>query len=69
MPYATLEEDQIKDLVKQAMFELLQEQRDWFSDIIAEVIEEFALEKAIKEGESTETIDRNEVMEALEGTT
>jgi len=56
-------------LFKQAFVELVQEQRHLFYDLFAEVIEDFALANAIKEGESTESVSREEVFQILEGAT
>ena len=67
MSSVTLDERQIKDLFKQAVLELFQERRDLLYDLFAEVIEDFALANEIKEGESTETVSRAEVLRILEG--
>jgi len=67
MSSVTLDEKQIKDLFKQAVLELFQERRDLLYDLFAEVIEDFALANEIKEGESTETVSRAEVLRILEG--
>jgi len=69
MPYVSLNEVQIKILFKQAFLELLQERGDLFYDLLAEVIEDFALANAIREGESTNSIGRAEVFQILDGTT
>ncbi len=69
MSYASLNESQIKELFKQAFLELLQERKDLLYDLFAEVIEDFALANAIKEGESTESVSRAEVFQVLEGAT
>jgi spore coat polysaccharide biosynthesis protein SpsF (cytidylyltransferase family) len=58
---------EIKELFKQAFLELLEERRDVLYDLFAEVIEDLALVNAIREGESTEAVDRAEVMQVLEG--
>jgi len=63
----TLDERQIKDLFKQAVLELFQERRDLLYDLLAEVIEDFALANVIKEDESTEIVSRAEVFRILEG--
>lgn len=68
MSYATLDEKQIKELVKQAVLELFQEHRDVLYDALAEIIEDIALANAIREGESTDSVSREEVLEALEVT-
>ena len=67
MSSVTLDERQIKDLFKQAVLELFQERRDLLYDLLAEVIEDFALANAIRQGESTEMVSRAEVLRILEG--
>ena len=67
MPQLTIEETRIKNLLKQALMELLQEHREVFYDVIAEALEDMALVNAIKEGESTENASRSEVFEILRG--
>ena len=67
MAYTTLDETQIKDLFKQAFEELLQERRDLLYELVADIIEDFALTRAIKEGEDTATVGKEEVFQVLEG--
>jgi hypothetical protein len=67
MTEISLDEGRIKELMKQAMLELLKERRDLIYDVFAEVIEDLALTNAIKEGESTESVKREEVFQTLEG--
>jgi hypothetical protein len=66
MPQTTLDEAQIKELFKQALVELLQERKDLLHELIAEVLEDLALVRAIKEGEDTETVGKEDVLRALE---
>lgn len=63
----TLDETQIKELLKQAFVELLQERKDLLYELVAEIIEDFALVEAIREGEETEPVRREEVFRVLEG--
>jgi len=56
MSYTTLDETQIKDLFKQAFIELLQERKDLLYELVAEIVKDFALLRAIKEGEETPTV-------------
>ncbi len=65
MSYVTPDETQIKELSKQAFVELFQERKDLLYEIVAEVVEDFALGKAIKEGEETPTVHRDEVFQVL----
>ncbi|KAB8317627.1 hypothetical protein SD81_020355 [Tolypothrix campylonemoides VB511288] len=66
MPKINLEESKLKELLKTAIIELLQEQKEVFSDLLAEAIEDIALVKAIKEGENTEKVDREAIFKILE---
>jgi len=67
MTEISLDEGRIKELMKQAMLEVLKERRDLIYDVFAEVIEDLALANAIKEGESTESVTREQVFKTLEG--
>ena len=58
--------NQLKEVFKQAFAELLQEQRDLLYDVFTEVLEDIALANAIKEGEETEIVSRKQVFEILE---
>jgi len=69
MRHASLSETQVKELLKQAFVELLEERRDLLYDLFAEVIEDIALARAIEQGESTESVSKEEVLEILERTT
>ncbi|PSQ85592.1 MAG: hypothetical protein BRD30_10505 [Bacteroidetes bacterium QH_2_63_10] len=53
------------DALKEALSETLHEQRDLFREVFEEVLEDFALTEAIREGEDTETVDRDQIMEIL----
>ena len=68
MAHTTLGEAQIKDLCKQAFEEVLQERKDLLYDLLAEIIEDFGLLNAIKKGEDSEKVERDEVFQVLEGT-
>ena len=68
MAHATLDEKQLKDVVKQAVAELLQERKDLLYELVAQILEDMALLKAIKEGEDTATTPREEVLQVLGGT-
>jgi hypothetical protein len=65
MTQINLDEDKIKQLFKTALLEVIQEQKEVFSDLLAEIIEDIALEKAIKEGEETETVSREAIFQVL----
>jgi hypothetical protein len=68
MSTISVEEVHLKDLLKEAILELMQERRDELEEIFAEIIEDLALARAIEEGESTENVSRAEILQVLEGT-
>lgn len=59
----------MKQALKEALTEILHEQRELLHEVFAEVLEDFALAEAIREGQQTERIDRNGVFDILEGKT
>ncbi|MBL1203573.1 MAG: hypothetical protein FWK04_32015 [Nostoc sp. GBBB01] len=65
MTELNLDEEKIKQLFKTALTEVIQEQKEVFADLLAEIIEDIALEKAIKEGEDTETVSREAIFNIL----
>lgn len=60
-----INQEQFKAALKAALAETLEEHRDLLHDVVEEVIEEIALARAIAAGESTETINRDEVFNLL----
>lgn len=62
-----VDESRLKELVKEAMFEALKDQKELIRDVLAEVIEDMALANAIMEGENTETVDRERIFDVIEG--
>jgi len=66
MPEIILSQDQLKELVKTAITEILQENKEVFSELLVEAIEDIAIERAIQEGESTESTSREAIFKLLE---
>jgi hypothetical protein len=66
MSSITLESDQIKTLIKIAILEIVQENREILTDILTEVLEDIALEQAISEAENSELVSREEVFAILD---
>ncbi len=62
----TVDEQQLKMVVKEAMWELVQEKREEFSDLFGELIEDMALARAIREGEASEPASLDEVLALLD---
>jgi hypothetical protein len=65
MSEITLNTEQLKILLKVAIVEILQEQKEVFTDLILETMEDIALAQAIKEGESTEIVSREAIFKIL----
>lgn len=53
--------------MKEAIFEALNDQKELIYDIMSEVMEDVALARAIKDGESTETVPKERILDILEG--
>ncbi len=60
------DEARFKALLKEALLEVLEERRDILYELLADVIEDIAMARAIQEGEITETISKQEVINILE---
>ena len=65
MAYNVLDEKQIKESVKQALVELLRESKHLLHELIAEIVEDYGLARAIKEGQQTPKVSRQKVVRAL----
>ena len=65
MTELSLDEQQMKALLKEAVLEALQERRDLFYEVISEVMEDLALAKAIAEGESCPSVTKEEILRNL----
>ncbi len=59
-------EAQLKEAIKAALVEVLQERQDLLYDAIERALEEIAFARAIEEGDRTELIERDEVFAILE---
>ncbi|WP_416665909.1 hypothetical protein [Egbenema bharatensis] len=66
MSETALDTNQLKDLLKTAIVEILQEQKEVFTEIIVEAMEDIALVKAIEEGEDTEPVSREAIFRILQ---
>ncbi len=57
----------LKNIFKEALTEVLEERQALFTEIVMEALEDFALVRAIQEGEDSEEVGREEVMQVLRG--
>ena len=56
---------EIKQLLKETLIEVLTERQDLFIDFFREVMEDSGLGKAIKEGKKNEPVSREEVFKVF----
>ena len=66
MATSLVDEERLKELLKAAIVEVLEERRDLVLDLFEEALEDVALARAIEEGESSLTVSREEVFQVLE---
>ncbi len=57
----------LKKAIKEAFVESFQENRDFFQEIIAEVLEDAGLLRAMNEGRKTKLVPREKLSELLKG--
>jgi myo-inositol catabolism protein IolC len=60
-----VDDNKLKELLKQAIIEVIEEKRETVHDILMEVIEDAALMRAIQEGENSGEADREEIFGIL----
>jgi len=61
------DDNRLRKIIKEALIEAVQERKDIFYDLISEIIEDIAMTNAIRDGEKTEKVSREEVFSILEG--
>jgi hypothetical protein len=61
MSEISLNQNQLKEILKTAIVEVLQENREEFSELLAEATEDIGLQGAIVEGETTELVSRETI--------
>ncbi len=66
MAQASIEEGRLKELLKTAIVEVLEERRELVLDVFEEALEDVALVRAIEEGERSPLVSRDEVFKPLE---
>ena len=62
-----IDDGKLKQLLKEALIETIEEKRNIFHDLIVDAVEDIAILRAIQEGEHTETVSKQEVFNILEG--
>ena len=63
----SINQDQLKELIKTALVEVVEQKRDLLHDAAEKALEDIALARAIDRGAGTEIIEQEEVFDLLEG--
>ncbi len=66
MEQVVFDETRLKNVLKTALIEVLEERRALFSELFAEALEDIALVNAIKEGETTKAASKQEIYKIIE---
>jgi hypothetical protein len=66
MATTLIDEGKLKEALKSAIVEILEERKDLVREVLEEALEDIALARAIEEGEQSELVTRDEVFKALE---
>ncbi|MCL4705219.1 hypothetical protein KJ068_08675 [bacterium] len=66
MEQIVFDESRLKDVLKTALIEVLEERRALFSELFTEALEDIALIHAIKEGETTKAVSKDEIYRIIE---
>lgn len=62
----SIDEAKLKQALKSAIVEILEERKDLVREVLEEALEDIALARAIEEGEQSGLVTRDEVLDALE---
>ena len=62
-----LDQGALKKVLKEAVVEALHQERELIHEVFAEVLEDFALAEAIREGQKTKKTNRSQVFSILQG--
>ncbi|MEA5534929.1 hypothetical protein [Crocosphaera sp. XPORK-15E] len=65
MSNISVDQKLLKETLKLAIYELFQENREEFTELLSEIIEDIALIKAIEDGEKTELVERETILKLL----
>ncbi|MGR3320286.1 MAG: hypothetical protein ACUZ8O_17615 [Candidatus Anammoxibacter sp.] len=66
MSQILIDEERLKDVFKEAVIEAIEQRKDLIHDIVSDAIEDIAMTNAIKEGENTESVGKDEIYDILE---
>ena len=61
-----IDDGKLKQLLKEAFIEAIEEKRNIFHDLIVDAVLDIAIVRAIQKGENTETVSKQEIFNILE---
>ncbi|MFV0435776.1 MAG: hypothetical protein ACK5PS_00075 [Desulfopila sp.] len=64
---ATVDDTKLKDLMKQAIIEAIEEKKDMVQELLVEALEDVAMIHAIKDDEDSGFVERDEIFRILGG--
>ena len=67
MATATIDEKRLRGIVKSAIADAFEENRELMQDIVQEALEDIAIVRAIEQGLETKSVSRKKVITILEG--
>jgi len=63
----SVDDEKLKQLLKEAFIEAIEEKRNVFYELIVDALEDIAMVRAIREGEQSKTVAKQDVFSILEG--
>jgi hypothetical protein len=67
MTQAPWDDNRLKELLKTALVEVLEERKEVLQDLLEEALQDVALARAINQGQGTKDVSRSEIFSILEG--
>ncbi len=63
----SMNDQKIKELIRETFVEMLREDREGFYELVLEALEEVGLANAIKEGRKNKLVSEERILKVLEG--
>lgn len=67
MSEIVMSDDKLKQMMKTAFIEALEERKDLFRELIDEALEDIGLVQAIEEGRNSGSVSREDIFKILDG--
>jgi len=63
----SINESKMKELLKEALIEMMKDKKEIFYEIVKEAIEDVGMANAIKEGRQNKFVEEQRIIEIIEG--